>query len=72
MDKGKGTGGGAGGEDYAGSEVHERLRAERGLELGVQEAEMAGVWGHTEITEITERVITHTDHVGKAQVKSEE
>jgi len=44
VDKGAGTGGGARGEDYAGPEVHERLRAERGLELGVQETEMAGVW----------------------------
>jgi len=44
VDKGKGTGGGAGGEDSAGSEVHKQLRAERGLELGVQETEMAGVW----------------------------
>ena len=44
VDKGKGTGGGAGGEDSAGPEVHERLRTERGLELGVQETEMAGVW----------------------------
>ena len=59
MDKGTGTGGGARGEDYAGSEVHERLRAERGLELGVQEAEMAKLWSHTESTEITERLSAH-------------
>ena len=61
MDKGTSPGGGARGEDYAGPEVHERLRAERGLELGVQEAEMAKLWSHTESTEITERVIAHTD-----------
>ena len=49
MDKGTSPGGGARGEDYAGPEVHERLRAERGLELGVQETEMAVLWGEAQV-----------------------